>query len=104
MGLLLFLIGLLAVISGVCEIRSRVNTLLGRSPLAITETVLGSVTVISAGLGLSRVRLLAWVVVSLVFGLTLIASWVQVRRVARCRRQREESVGVRLRTYIERRS
>jgi hypothetical protein len=103
MGLLLLLIGLLAVISGGCKLRGRAKTLLGRSSLALAETVLGSVAVISSGLGLSRVRLLAWVVVYVVLGLTLIASWGQVRRVVQCRRQRDESVGVRLRAYIEHR-
>ncbi|KPJ95691.1 MAG: hypothetical protein AMS18_02465 [Gemmatimonas sp. SG8_17] len=103
MGLVLFLIGLLAVVSGGCKLRGRVNTLLGRSSLAIAETVLGSVTVISSGLGLSRVRPLAWLVVSAVLGLTLIASWVHVRRVVQYRRQREGSVGVRLRAHVERR-
>ncbi len=101
MGLLLFLIGVLAAVSGGCKLRGRVSALLGRSSLAIAETVLGSVAVISSGLGLSRVRLLAWVVAAGVLGLTVIASWRQVRRVVHCRREREETIGVRLRCHLE---
>jgi len=101
MGLLLFLIGFLAVISGSCKLRGRVNVLLGRSSLAIAETVLGSATLIGSGLGLARVRPVAWIVVFVVLGSTLVASFGHVRRVVRCQRQRDDTVEVRLRAYVE---
>jgi hypothetical protein len=99
MGILLLLLGLLAVVSGAFKQRARVRKLVGRS-LAVAETTVGALTVIGSGLGLSRVRPLAWTVVGGVSGLILLASVVHVRRSMRLREEQEASEGARLKSYL----
>jgi hypothetical protein len=62
-GVLLFLLGVLAAASGGLKLRSRVRSLLGVSPLAVAETAIGVLTILGTGVGLAHVRPLAWVVV-----------------------------------------
>jgi hypothetical protein len=100
MGILLLLLGLLAVVSGAFKQRARVRKLVGRSSLAVAETTVGALTVIGSGLGLSRVRPLAWTVVGGVSGLILLASVVHVRRSMRLREEQEASEGARLKSYL----
>ena len=100
MGMLLLLLGLLAVGSGGFKLRARVRALLGRSSLAVAETTVGALTVIGSGIGLSQVRPLAWTVVGGVSGLILLSSIAHVRRSVRIRREREASEAARLKSYL----
>ncbi len=59
LGILLFLLGLLAAAFGGLKLRSRVRSLLRTS----LETAVGVLTVLGSGVGLARVRPLAWAVV-----------------------------------------
>jgi hypothetical protein len=96
MGILLFLLGLLAAASGGVKLR--------RSALAPrwagAELALGALTVLASGVGLARVRPLAWYVVVAVVGLLLCSTWVHVRRASTARRAREESEGRRLKMHL----
>ena len=100
MGLLLFLVGLLALVSGTLKLRERMRATVGRSPLAVFEVVAGALVVIGSGVGLSRTPLAPWAA-----GLTLavvFASAVdQARRAARLKRSREMSEEERLQSYVE---
>ena len=103
MGLLLFLVGLLALVSGTLKLRGRMRATVGFSPFALSEVVAGALVVIGSGVGLSRTALAPWVA-----GLTLavvFASAVdQARRAARLRRSREMSEAERLQSYVESRA
>ena len=100
MGLLLLLVGLLAVASGAIKLRPHVRSLLGRSSLAVTEIVLGAATVGASGVGLSRVRPLAWAVVAGALGLTLVSSLAYMRRALRHGQGRKASEEARLESHL----
>ena len=100
MGVLLILVGLLGVASGGLKMRGRVQDMLGRSPLAFGEAAAGAIAVVGAGVGLSGIRSLAWTVVVLAIGLTLISTWTHARRVADYVRRQEASEALRLKTYL----
>lgn len=100
MGILLLLLGLLSVLSGSFKLRAHVRSLLGRSSLAVAEIAAGAITIIGSGIGLSRVRPLAWAVVLGVSGLILLASVVHVRTYMSHQRQREASGEARLRSFL----
>jgi hypothetical protein len=100
MGILLLLLGLLAVASGGFKLRGRVRKLLGRSPLALAETTVGALTVIGSGVGLARVRPLAWTIVVGVSGLILLASLEHVRKSVHLRREQEASEEARLKSHL----
>ena len=101
MGVLLFLLGLLAAASGGLKLRSRVRSLQGISPLAVAETAMGALTVLGSGVGLADVRALAWVVVAVAAGLIAVSSTVHVRSALRRRGKREESEAERLATFLQ---
>ena len=101
MGVLLFLLGLLAAASGGLKLRSRVRSLVGFSPLAVSETAMGVLTILGAGAGLARVRPLAWAVVAVAFLLIVVSSIVHVREALRRREVREASEAERLASHLE---
>lgn len=101
MGVLLFLLGLLAAASGGLKLRSRVRSLVGISRLAVSETAFGVLTILGAGAGLARVRPLAWAVVAVVFLLIVVSSIVHVREALRRREIREASEAERLASHLE---
>lgn len=101
MGILLLLLGLLAVLSGGFKLRAHVRSLLGRSSLAVAEIAAGTATVIGSGIGLSRVRPLAWGAVFGVATLILVASAAHIRSYLRHRQKRLASTEARLRSYLD---
>ncbi len=101
MGVLLFLLGLLAAASGGLKLRARVRSRLGISRLAVTETAVGVLTFLGTGVGLARVRPLAWAVVAVVFLLILVSSTAHVREALRRREKREASEAERLASHVQ---
>ena len=101
MGVLLFLLGLLAAASGGLKLRSRVRLRLGTSPLAVSETVIGVLTVLGTGVGLARMRPLAWAVVAVVLVLIGVSSIAHVRESMRRRKWREASEAARLANHLQ---
>lgn len=101
MAVLLILVGLLACVSGGSKMRGRARQIVGRSPLAIAEATTGAVALMGSGLGLSRARPLAWTVVVLALGLTLISTWTFARQVTDHVRRRETSEALRLKAYLK---
>jgi predicted Kef-type K+ transport protein len=99
-GILLFLLGLLAAASGGLKLRSRVRSLLGVSPLAVAETAVGVLTVLGSGVGLARMRPLAWAVVVVATGVIAVSSTVHVRSALRRREKREASEAERLGSFL----
>ncbi len=102
MGVLLFLLGLLAAASGGLKLRSRVRSLLGVSPLAVSETAIGVLTILGSAVGLARVRPMAWAVVALAFLLIVVSSITHVRQTLQRRQGRESSESERLASHIQR--
>ena len=100
MGVLLMLVGLLTLTSGAAKLRGRTRSTVGYSPLAVAEAVCGILVLFGSGMGLSRVRPLAWSAVAALLSLTLISTWVQVRRIAITRKKRELSAEWRLKAYL----
>ena len=100
MGVLLILVGLLGCVSGGLKMRGRVQEIIGRSSLAIGEVTTGAIALLGSGMGLSRIRPLAWTVVLAAIGLTLVSTWTHTRLVSRCVKKREESEALRLKTYL----
>jgi sensor histidine kinase regulating citrate/malate metabolism len=100
MGVLLILVGMLGIASGGLKLRGRVQETFGRSPVAIGEAAAGAVAIVVSAAGLSSVRPLAWTVVVLALGLTLVSTWTYARRVARYVSRREASEALRLKAYL----
>ncbi len=103
MGMLLFLVGLLAALSGGVKLRKRIRTALGVSPLARAEIIVGSLVVLGSGVGLSTTPFAPWVV-GVTLGLVVASAIDQGRRAARVRRRRALSQEARLRTFLESRT
>ena len=61
---------------------------------------LGAVTVLASGVGLARVRPLAWYVVAALAAVVVWSSWAHVRRSRAARRAREDSEGRRLQAFL----
>ena len=101
MGVLLFLLGLLAAASGGLKLRARVRSLLGTSRLAVTETAVGVLTVLGSGVGLADVRPLAWAVVAVAFLLIVVSSTAHMRKALRRREKREASEAERLASHLQ---
>lgn len=100
MGILMMLVGLLAVASGGLKLRGRVLSTIGRSPAAVGELTVGAIALLGSVAGLSRVRPLAWTVVLAAIGLTLASTWAHARLVAQYVKKREESEALRLKAYL----
>jgi len=101
MGILLLLVGLLAVVSGALKLRTRGRARIGSSTLAGAEAVAGGLLVIGAGVGLARVRPIAWLTVALVLVLIVASTSAHVRRTLRHSKCLEASEGRRLRSYLQ---
>ncbi len=100
MGLLLFLVGLLALVSGALKLRPRMRDALGTPPLAVAEVVAGALVVVGSAAGLSRTPVAPWVVAATLL-LVVAAVVAQARRAGRWRRSREMSEAERLQSYVE---
>ena len=74
---------------------------MGTSPLAVSETAIGVLTIIGVGVGLAGVRPLAWAVVALAFLLIVASSIAHVRKAMRLREVREASEAQRLASHLE---
>ena len=101
MGVLLFLLGLPAAASGGLKLRSRVRSLHGISPLAVSEAAIGVLTILGTGVGLARARPLAWAVVAVVFLLIVVSSIAHVREALRRRERQEASEAERLANHLQ---
>ena len=101
MGILLFLIGLLAAGSGAIKLRHRPRIVGGTARLALMEIVVGAVTVLGSGLGLGRVRPAAWTVVVVTLAVTFVSTRASVRGALRDQSQRQASEGERLQRHLE---
>ncbi len=74
---------------------------LGTSPLAVSETVIGVLTVLGTGVGLARMRPLAWAVVAVVLVLIGVSSIAHVRESMRRRKWQEASEAARLANHLQ---
>ncbi len=101
MGILLLLLGVLAVVSGGLKLRARVRSLLGPSPFAVAEVWAGAFTIIASGLGLSRLRPLAWLVVFGISGLIVVALATHIRSYLDLERRRQASREARLTSFLK---
>ena len=101
MGVLLILLGVLAAASGGLKLRARVRSLQGISRLAVAETAVGVLTVLGSGVGLGRVRPLAWAVVVVAFLLIVVSSTAHVRKALRRRERWEASEAERLASHLQ---
>jgi hypothetical protein len=101
MGILLWLVGVLALASGAVKLRSRTRWLAGRSPLVVGEIGAGAVLAVGAGLGLARLRPLAWLGVVVALAVVVASSAVHARRLRRAAEARDQSAERRFRQYIE---
>ncbi len=100
MGVLLILIGLLGFASGALKLRTRVRNTTGYSRLAVVEALLGAAALVGSGVGLSKVRPLAWVLVFSTLALVFVSTWVHYRLVNSYIRKREASEALRLEAYL----
>jgi len=100
MGVLLVLVGLLGFASGALKLRTRVRHTTGYSQLAVVEAVLGAAVLVGSGVGLSKVRPLAWVLVFSTLALVFVSTWVHYRLVNSYVRKREASEALRLEAYL----
>jgi cation transporter-like permease len=101
MGILLWVLGALALGSGAMKLRARTRALLGTSQLAVAEVVAGGVAAAGAGLGLARLRPLAWLAVAVVLVLVAASAVSHARRLARRAEERDRSAERRFRRYLE---
>ncbi|MDH3291410.1 MAG: hypothetical protein OEO20_09675 [Gemmatimonadota bacterium] len=101
MGILLWVVGALALASGGLKLRGRVRATVGTARIAVWETAVGALTAVGSGVGLARERPLAWTAVAVTLGFVVVSSVVHIRRTARLRRSREESAEMRLRSHLE---
>jgi len=101
MGILLWVLGTLALGAGAIKLRGRTRVLVGRSPLAVAEIGAGVALVAGAGLGLGRTRPLAWLAVGVTLVLIVASAVAHGRRLARATEARERSAERRLRQYLE---
>jgi hypothetical protein len=100
MGVLLMLVGLLTLSSGAVKLRGRIRSAVGYTPLAVAEVLCGLGVLLGSGMGLARLRPLAWSLVVALLGLMMVSTWVQIRRIASRRRKRELSEEWRLKAYL----
>lgn len=98
--MLLMLVGLLTLLSGAAKLRGRIRSTVGYTPIAVAETLCGLAVLLGSGMGLARMRPLAWALVVALLGLMLLSTWIQIRRIADRRRKRELSEEWRLKAYM----
>ena len=100
MGILLFLIGGLAAASGAVKLKAR-SRRHGASALAVAEVAVGALVVLGSGVGLARLRPLAWTAVAAALAIVVLSSIAHLGRVLEAHRRRRESEHQRLRHYVE---
>lgn len=103
MGILLFLIGLLAAGSGALKVLRGYATGDRRVP-ALLEIGVGAAVVLGSGLGLARARPLAWVAVAAAAAVITLSSVAHVRASLRDQARRAASEEARFRRFVERRT
>lgn len=96
MGILLFVLGLLAVGSGGIKLRHGAPA----RAWALAELLLGAATVLASGLGIARARPVAWAVVAALAALVIGSSWVHLRGAVEAARERAASEAARLREHL----
>jgi hypothetical protein len=101
MGILLWVLGAVALGSGVIKLRAPTRALVGRSPLALAEVGGGAVVLMGAAFGLARQRVLAWLCVGVVVVLVAASSVAHARLLARRAEERDRSAERRFREYME---
>jgi len=99
MGILLFLIGVLAAASGGLKLRGRSRQFAHRA-LATGEIAVGALVVLGSGVGLARLRPLAWTAVAAAVAVMSISSAVHLSRVLDAHRRRAASEGERLQRQV----
>jgi uncharacterized membrane protein YjfL (UPF0719 family) len=103
MGLLLYLVGLLALISGVHKLRKRIRAGSAASATAIAEVAVGAGVVLASAAGVSRTPAAPWVVAAALV-VVLVSLYTQVRRAVLIRNQQLESEAERLEQHVKRTS
>jgi len=102
MGILLFVVGLLAGGSGAVKLlRGRAAAI--RRPYAMVELLVGAAVVLGSGVGLARARPLAWTAVAAAVAAMTVSSVAHVRAGLRDRAARAASEEARFRRFLERR-
>jgi hypothetical protein len=101
MGILLWVLGALALGSGITKLGARTRALLGTAPLTVIEIAAGACAAAGAGLGLARIRPLAWLTGAVVLVLVTASTVSHARRLARQAEERERSAERRFRRYLE---
>lgn len=101
MGLLLYLVGLLALLSGFTKLRRAVRAGLSRSPLPMVETAAGTAVVAASALGLARWRF-APLIVAVTLLLMIASLSEHIRRSLQSRRGQLGSEAERLERHIAR--
>jgi membrane protein implicated in regulation of membrane protease activity len=100
MGILLWVLGAVALGAGAIKLRGRTRDTLGPSRLTTAELAGGAVLVAGAGLGLARVRLLAWVAVVIVLVVVAVSAVSHAKRIARRAAERDRTAEQRFRRYL----
>jgi len=100
MGILLWVVGAMALGAGAIKLRSGTTALVGRSPLAVAEIVAGLLVVAGAGGGLARQRGEAWLCVVATLALIVTSAVSHGRRIAHHRDERDRSAERRFRQYL----
>jgi hypothetical protein len=103
MGILLLVLGVLALGSGAIKLRNRAGDTLSASRLTVGELLGGAVLVAGAGLGLARVRPLAWLTVVTVIVLMAASAVAHAKRIARGVAERDRSAEQRFRRSLDER-
>jgi hypothetical protein len=101
-GILLFLIGLLAAGSGAVKLLRGARGSGVRPPFAVVEVVVGSAVILASGMGLGRARPLAWVAVASAVAAIAAGSAAHVRAGLRDQARRAASEEARFRRYLGR--
>ncbi|UCG88849.1 MAG: hypothetical protein JSW71_10060 [Gemmatimonadota bacterium] len=99
MGLLLYLVGLLALVSGCTKLRRRIRSGVGYSPLALAEIAVGAAVVLASALGLARSQLAPWTVGAALL-VVLVSLYEHVIRAERSRRRMLDSESERLKQHL----
>jgi hypothetical protein len=101
MGLLLYLVGLLALASGVHKLQKRIRTGAGMPAAAIVEAVVGAAVVLASAAGVSRTVIAPWVV-AVALAVVLVSLYTHVRRAITLRDKRLDSEAARLEQHVKR--
>ena len=102
MGILLFLIGLMAAGSGAVKLLRGSGASGDRRSFAVVEVVVGAAVVLGSGLGLARARPLAWAAVVTAGASIILSSVTHVRAGLRDQAKRAESEEARFRKFLGR--